>query len=112
MIYNRVFDARTALEPTYPATLPSTGDSPAFDALLKTNDRSVRRDSPVDQDSRDSKSDVCSNDLAILHAPPGYVSPTLVLSTPYHPLSLITATDCSSLDHVTKACTTMSRLLR
>jgi hypothetical protein len=73
MIYNRVYNSRTALEPAYPATLPSTGDSPAFDSLLKITDRYVRRDSPVDQESRDLKSDIDSNDLTILHAPPGYV---------------------------------------
>jgi hypothetical protein len=91
MIYNRVYNSRAALEPTYPATLPSTGDSPAFDSLLKTTDRHTRRDSPVDQESRDSKTDVDSNDLAILHAPPGYVPYTPVLSTLYPPLSLTTA---------------------
>ncbi|KAI4763755.1 dimethylaniline monooxygenase [Aureobasidium sp. EXF-3400] len=66
-----VYNSRTAVEPAYPATLPSTGDSPAFDSLLKTTDRHTRRDSPVDQELRDSKSDVDSSDLAILHAPPG-----------------------------------------
>jgi hypothetical protein len=73
MLRNRVYDYRTAVEPAYPATLPSTGDSPAFDSLLKTTNRHARRDSPVDQELRDSKIDVDSNNLAILHAPPGYV---------------------------------------
>jgi hypothetical protein len=79
MIYNRVYNSRTALEPNYPATLPSTGDSPAFDALLKITDRHTRRDSPVDQESRELKSNIDSNDIAILHAPPGYVPSTPVL---------------------------------
>jgi hypothetical protein len=76
-----VYNSRTALEPSYPATLPSTGDSPAFDSLLKTADRHARRDSPVDQDVRDSKSDFASNDLVILHAPPGYILPAYTLFT-------------------------------
>lgn len=71
MLHNRVYNHRTAVEPAYPATLPSTGDSPAFDFLLKSTDRKARRDSPVDQELRDSKKDTASDDLAILHAPPG-----------------------------------------
>jgi len=75
MVDHRVYNSRTAVEPTYPATLPSTGDSPAFDSLLKTTDRHARRDSPVDQELRESKTDLDGNDLTILHAPPGYVPP-------------------------------------
>ncbi|KAG9661874.1 FAD/NAD(P)-binding domain-containing protein, partial [Aureobasidium melanogenum] len=52
-------------------TLPSVGDSPAFDTLLGTRDRKARRDSPVDQDSFAAKRLPKSNDLEILHAPPG-----------------------------------------
>ncbi|KAG9518615.1 FAD/NAD(P)-binding domain-containing protein, partial [Aureobasidium melanogenum] len=66
-----VYDPRIALEPSYPATLPSVGDSPAFDSLLKSSDRKVRRDSPVDQDSLAAKRLPNSKDLEILHAPPG-----------------------------------------
>ncbi|KAH0378508.1 FAD/NAD(P)-binding domain-containing protein, partial [Aureobasidium melanogenum] len=66
-----VYDPRIALEPSYPATLPSVGDSPAFDSLLKSSDRKVRRDSPVDQDSLATKRLSHSKDLEILHAPPG-----------------------------------------
>ncbi|KAI4742251.1 dimethylaniline monooxygenase [Aureobasidium sp. EXF-12298] len=66
-----VYNSRTAVEPAYPAILPSTGDSPAFDSLLKTTDRHTRRDSPVDQELRDPKIDVGSDELAVLHAPPG-----------------------------------------
>jgi hypothetical protein len=74
-----VYNSRTALEPSYPATLPSTGDSPAFDSYLKTIDRQARRDSPVDQELRDSKGAFTINDLAILHAPPGYAPPAYIL---------------------------------
>jgi hypothetical protein len=73
MYIYRVYDPRIALEPSYPATLPSVGDSPAFDSLLKSSDRKVRRDSPVDQDSLATKRLSHSKDLEILHAPPGYV---------------------------------------
>ncbi|KEQ72465.1 FAD/NAD(P)-binding domain-containing protein [Aureobasidium namibiae CBS 147.97] len=47
------------------------GDSPAFDSLLKRTDRHARRDSPVDQELRESKTDLDGDDLTILHAPPG-----------------------------------------
>ncbi|KAG9603549.1 FAD/NAD(P)-binding domain-containing protein, partial [Aureobasidium melanogenum] len=66
-----VYDPRTALEPSYPAVLPSVGDSPAFDSFLECRDRKVRRDSPVDQDSFAAKRLPKSNHLEILHAPPG-----------------------------------------
>ncbi|KAK6008143.1 hypothetical protein QM012_000046 [Aureobasidium pullulans] len=66
-----VYDSRTALEPSYPAIVPSVGDSPAFDCLLEPANRKVRRDSPVDQDTSVAKRLSDSNDLEILHAPPG-----------------------------------------
>ncbi|TIA02014.1 dimethylaniline monooxygenase [Aureobasidium pullulans] len=79
-----VYNNRTALEPSYPSTIPSTGDSPAFDALLKATSRGARRDSPVDQDSFDAKNSVDNNDLKILHAPPGpcYIGLHNNVSTP------------------------------
>ncbi|TIA31173.1 dimethylaniline monooxygenase, partial [Aureobasidium pullulans] len=79
-----VYNSRTALEPSYPSTIPSTGDSPAFDALLKATIRGARRDSPVDQDSIDAKNSVDNNDLEILHAPPGpcYIGLHNNVSTP------------------------------
>ncbi|KAG9665595.1 FAD/NAD(P)-binding domain-containing protein, partial [Aureobasidium melanogenum] len=66
-----VYDPRTALEPSYPAILPSVGDSPIFDSLLESKDRRVRRDSPVDQDFSYLKPRLNTKDLEILHAPPG-----------------------------------------
>ncbi|THY11034.1 dimethylaniline monooxygenase [Aureobasidium pullulans] len=79
-----VYNDRTAVEPSYPSTIPSTGDSPAFDTLLKTTNRGARRDSPVDQDSIDAKTSVDNNDLEILHAPPGpcYIGLHNNVSTP------------------------------
>ncbi|CAD0109652.1 unnamed protein product, partial [Aureobasidium uvarum] len=69
-----VFDSRTAVEPAYPATVPSTGDSPAFDSFLEYNNRKTRRDSPVGQDSPDPKTKIDKDDLEILHAPPGVLA--------------------------------------
>ncbi|KAI5263836.1 dimethylaniline monooxygenase [Aureobasidium subglaciale] len=62
---------RTAIEPSYPSTIPSTGDSPAFDSLLKISNRGERRDSPVDQGSIDATKDINKDLLNVLHAPPG-----------------------------------------
>lgn len=73
MVYHRVYDSRTAVEPAYPATLPSVGDSPAFESVLETGDRKARRDSPVDQESLDAYRVSDYKDLEILHAPPGCV---------------------------------------
>jgi len=80
-----VYDDRTAVEPLYPSTVPSTGDSPAFDALLESTDRGARRDSPVDRGSVDAKNDIDNDDLRILHAPPGYV---FLLLTVFSAISL------------------------
>ncbi|KAI5203897.1 dimethylaniline monooxygenase [Aureobasidium subglaciale] len=66
-----VYNDRTAIEPSYPSTIPSTGDSPAFDSLLKITSRGERRDSPVDQESIDATKIIGEDDLEVLHAPPG-----------------------------------------
>ncbi|KEQ95250.1 hypothetical protein AUEXF2481DRAFT_79699 [Aureobasidium subglaciale EXF-2481] len=66
-----VYNDRTAIEPSYPSTIPSTGDSPAFDSLLKISNRGERRDSPVDHESIDATKKTGKDDLNILHAPPG-----------------------------------------
>ncbi|KAH0336033.1 FAD/NAD(P)-binding domain-containing protein, partial [Aureobasidium melanogenum] len=66
-----VYDPRTALEPSYPATLPSVGDSPIFDSLLESKGRKIRRDSPVDHDYPALKPPPNTKELEILHAPPG-----------------------------------------
>ncbi|KAI4717365.1 dimethylaniline monooxygenase [Aureobasidium sp. EXF-10727] len=66
-----VFDPRTAIEPAYPAIVPSTGDSPTFDAFLEHNNRKSRRDSPVGQDSPRLTTKIDKSNLDVLHAPPG-----------------------------------------
>ena len=58
-----VYNSRSAVEPAYPSTLPSVGDSPEFEKKVRDRDRG-RRDSPVEGDEKDSL-------LQLLHAPPG-----------------------------------------
>lgn len=65
----RVFDERVPLEPSYPSTLPSIGDSPEFDKEL-TYEREMREDSPMAVEKGDA-------DLAVRHAPPGSVTTVL-----------------------------------
>ncbi|CZT24400.1 related to FAD dependent oxidoreductase [Ramularia collo-cygni] len=60
-----VYDERISVEPPYPATKPSVGDSPEYEALLDR--RSSRQDSPLEQTQTQAK----ENDLSRIFAPPG-----------------------------------------
>lgn len=61
-----VFNPQCAVEPAYPSTIPSVGDSPQFERRLQ--DTSLgnrgRRDSPAEGEEKDGL-------LHLLHAPPG-----------------------------------------
>ena len=60
-----VYNTQSAIEPAYPSTIPSVGDSPQFERRLQETSLGHvgRRDSPVE----DEKGDL----LRLLHAPPG-----------------------------------------